>query len=72
MSGKRKYTAIAKVGTDDKGNNICVKYRFNHIGKFIDFCIAKHPGTKWINIFNKETKTLEYTFGIKKGLEQAK
>ena len=69
----KKYNAIAKVGYNPTTKeNICVKYRFNKIDNFISFINSKYNNVYWINIFDKQTRQLKYTWGKKKGLEEAK
>lgn len=71
----KKYIGIAKIGYDKTiKNNICVKYRFNDVDKFIKFLTLKFPSVAWINIYNKvepEKNKLVYTWGNIKGLCKA-
>ena len=70
----KRFTAVAKVGWDPIRGNICVKYRFNDLNNFLAFMQRKYS-PYWINIFYKsgtQAGRLAYTWGRKKGLEDAK
>jgi len=71
---ERKFSGIGKIGYDTNlKNNICVKYRFNDVNKFIIFMINKH-NPMWINIYNRtgtNKNKLAYTWGKNKGLQTA-
>ena len=71
---ERKYSGIAKIGYDtNTKNNICVKYRFNDVQKFILFMNRKYS-PMWINIYNRigpDKNKLAYTWGRNKGLQKA-
>ena len=71
----KKYVAIAKVGYNASlKQNICVKYRFNKIDRFLIFIQQKFPSVVWINIYFNDginKNKLMYTWGKMKGLQEA-
>jgi len=71
---ERKFSAIAKIGFDTSTKqNICVKYRFNDVNKFIIFINNKF-NPLWINIYyrtGEQRNKLAYTWGRNKGLQSA-
>jgi len=71
----KKYVAISKVGYNGSmKQNICVKYRFNKIDRFLIFIQQKFPAVVWINIYSNDginKNKLLYTWGKMKGLQEA-
>jgi heterodisulfide reductase subunit A-like polyferredoxin len=71
---QRKFSGIAKVGFNTSTKqNICVKYRFNDVNKFIIF-INNQFNPLWINIYyrtGEQKNKLAYTWGRNKGLQSA-